>query len=119
MGIENLKKLIDFLFSSASVGLTIDRDGDGRLEFGEIFAALSGSLILQIPRIFSSFPEIKAEFKDLTAEELEQLAQHCQEKDYLPAQFDGLEEFIKKTLLWISYNGRYFEYSRDFFTPSK
>lgn len=116
LGIDNLKKLIDFLFAGADVMLTIDKDRDGKIEFGEIFAALTGGIAFQAPKIYSMIGDIKAEFKDLTGDELQELANYCKEKDYFVAEFDNLEEFIKKALLWLAYNARFFEYTKEFFT---
>lgn len=110
-GIENLKRLLDFMFQGVTLALTIDRDGDGKIEIGEIFAAVTSSAVMSIPAVFKDMPEMKAEFKDLTAEEIQELADYCKEKDYFPADFDDLEEFIKRTLLMIAYNARYTDYA--------
>lgn len=115
-GIEKLKKLFDFLFSATALGLTIDKDGDGKLEFTEIFSALTSSVIMRLPGMFQDIGDLKDEAGDLTAEELEELVAHIQQKAYLPASHEDLEKFIKTTLNWIAYNIRYVKIAKSFFT---
>lgn len=115
MGIENLKRLLDFLFAAGGVALTLDKDNDGKIEIGEIFAVLTSSFVYQIPKIFTSVSVMKDELRDLSAEELQVLADYCREKDYFPANLDELEDFIKDTLNWIAYNARYTERAVGFF----
>lgn len=115
-GVVNLKKLLDYLFTSAATFLTLDKDGDNKVEFGEILTAMSGPLLFKFPAIYEGIPMFKKEVADLSDEELKELVDYVNAQDYFPADFDNLEEFIRKTVNWLHYNYRFVKFAKGFFS---
>lgn len=102
MGIENLKKVLHFIFILINSGFTIDSNADGKVSFAEILSKIT-TLAFKFPEVYEAFPFLKREFKDLNAKEREELMQFVLELD-LPAKYDNIEELIKITVNALAYN---------------
>lgn len=101
-GIENLKKLLHFVFVAINKGLSLDGNSDGKVSFAEILSTFT-TLAFKFPEVYEAFPYLKREWKDLNAKEREELLQFVLELD-LPTKYDNIEELIKITVNALAYN---------------
>lgn len=93
LGTENLKKLIKF-------GLDITKQiaealKDGKVSTAEIFSFLPQ--LMQVPGVVKSWPDIVAEFKDLSTEDRADLHTYFAGEFDIPN--DKVEVFIENALL--------------------
>lgn len=116
-GIDNLKLILAFVFKALGLGLTIDKNQDGNIDFPEIFSVVT-AVSFQFPQLRSAFPFLKKEFKDLTPSELEELRIFVNETLDLPMRFDNLEEAMKITINLVAYNVRQIGRLRDLIKPN-
>lgn len=101
-GIENLKKVLHFIFLAISKGFGLDANADGKVSFAEILSTFT-TLAFKFPEVYEAFPQLKREYNDLNAKEREELLQFVLELD-LPTKYDKIEELIKITVNAAAYN---------------
>ncbi len=106
MGIQNIKVILLFLFNALNSALKIDANSDGKVGWREALAVFM-PLAFDYERIADAVPELKAEFKDLTAEEIEELVQFANDNLDLDATHDQLERIIKRIINALHYNYRF------------
>lgn len=64
-GIDNLKLVLAFVLKALGMGFGIDQNNDGKVDFAEIFAAIT-PLTFQFPQLRESFPLLKKSSKTWT-----------------------------------------------------
>ncbi len=93
LGIENLKKLLQFSFDFTRELQSALADGKFRLT--ELIGFFDE--VIQIPGVVRSWPEIKAEFADLDATERQDLYTYFQNGFDIPN--DKIESFVENALM--------------------
>jgi hypothetical protein len=91
LGIENLKKLVKF---SCDLTKQIVESTEDGIQWTDLFSFVDEAA--QIPGIGKSFPQVKAELADLTAEERQEL--HAYLVDEFDIPNDKLETAIENSL---------------------
>lgn len=105
-GIENLKNMLKFVFVATVTGLEIDKNADGKVDFSEVFSAIT-TLSFRFPQLQAAYPWLRKEFKDLDDSEIEELKDFVNNELDLPMKYDEIEIAIKKTINMLHYNYRY------------
>ena len=112
-GTDAIKELIGFAILSTNKLLHIDANGNGKVSFPETLSVIT-TLGFKFPAIYESFPNVKLEFKDLTDAELADLVTYFNETFDLDLPTDKLENMIKRTVLMLEYNYRYYRDMKEF-----
>lgn len=98
LGTAHLKSLIKDLIKCVQQTATVDANQNGKISLIEALSVMA-SFGFKIPAIYNAIPEVKAEWKDLTPEELEELVVWFTEEFDLPRVEHGkLEAIIKKSV---------------------
>lgn len=107
-GIESLKALLEFTLLSVNKALDIDTNKDKKVSLSEVLSAVT-TISFKIPGIFDSLPEVRAEWKDLSREEMDELVKWFADHFDLPAQHDKAEAIIKKVISMVQYNYKFYQ----------
>ena len=108
-GIESLKTLLKFVILTAQKLSTIDSNKDHKISLMEALIVIP-PLALKVSPAFSAIPAAREEWKDLTREEIAELARWFAEEFDLPLlEHSKLEAIIKKTTQIITTNYQYYE----------
>lgn len=114
LGIDNIKKVLGFLTTAAAALIHLDQNKDGKVDLFEV-AGLIPKIGFQIPELWKSLPTIKAEVRDLTAAEVDEIAAFLSTNPNLdlPADKDALEAWIRRTVNWLNYNYQYIVFTKN------
>lgn len=115
-GIENTKQVLNVIADTVKASVGIDRNLDGKVDTEEIITYASRIIPLAVsslPTIQGARPEVRR--GELTSEEIDQLVEHVQTLDFLPADRDRTEAYVKRVANWLNYNRKFVEESVEFF----
>lgn len=92
-GIDALKSALRVVFTAIQATSQADTDGNGKLSWLESLSLIV-KVGMKLPSIYTLIPEIRAEWKDITPEELREIA------DYIATEFDlGTDKHDQLALL--------------------
>lgn len=98
LGTDTLKELIKYVIKCIQKATTIDDDQNKKISIMEVLNVMA-SLGFKFPAIYNSLPAVKAEWKDLTQAELDDLVIWFAAEFDLPRVEHGkLKLLIKKTV---------------------
>ena len=103
-GIDNLRDLIKFIIVAVQKTTAADSNEDGKISMIEALNVIT-SVGFKIPGALRSFPEVRAEWKDLTKAEMDELVVWFAEEFDLPKLEHGkIEALVKESVAIIVTN---------------
>jgi hypothetical protein len=109
-GTTALKDLIKFIIIGIQKATRMDDNGDGKISLLEGLSLIT-TLGFKIPGVYNAFPEVIAEWKDLSQAERDDLVEWFKAEFDLPGLESGkIKELIKESVDTISDN--YTHYTR-------
>ncbi len=97
-GITNLRDLIKLIIIAIQKTTRLDDNKDGRISLIEGLTLIT-TLGFKIPAAYNAFPEVIAEWKDLTKDELDELVRWFAEEFDLPGLESGrIEALVKEAV---------------------
>lgn len=103
-GTAALKDLIKFIIIGIQKATRLDDNGDGRISLLEGLSLIT-TLGFKIPGVYNAFPEVVAEWKDLSQEERDEMVAWFAKEFDLPGLEHGkIEALIKESVDIISDN---------------
>lgn len=114
-GIESLKSLTEFVILAFQATIGIDSNKDRKVSLTEALTVVT-QVGFKVPGIYDRLPEIRAEWKDLSDQEIQELVAWFSAHFDLP-QHVKLEEIIRSTAQMLVYNYQYYKKIKAILTP--
>jgi len=115
-GIESLKSLTEFIILAVQATMDIDANKDRKVSLTEVLTLVT-QVGFKIPGVYDKLPEIRAEWKDLSDQEIQELVIWFADRFDLPKNIK-LEEIIRSTAKMLVYNYQYYRQIRGIMSPT-
>lgn len=120
LGVENLKIGLNFIAQNVKAAFQLDRNNDGVIDNTEKLSYAT-QLIPSVLGVIPAFPTMREEARrgELTSAEVDELVSYVQGLDFLPADKDDVENYVKRFVNWVNYNRRFIQHSIVFFQSKR
>lgn len=115
-GIEALKSLTEFVILSFEATLNVDANQDRKVSFAEALNLVT-QIGFKMPGVYDQLPAIKAEWKDLSDQEIQDMVSYFADRFDLPKN-DKLEKIIRITAKMLVSNYLYYRDMRSILAPT-